>query len=511
MDKSHENIEKTDSIRLRCHFSIIFESLWQFWVAIILIVINQIDDVIEFVRSIGEDGGVVSFMREGGFWGLLAILLITFIVLGIQFFRWRKTYIIIEENLVIIERNTLKKYKNTIAMENISAINMERNLFERIVGTYRIKMDTGSLTTANETDVSIVFREDQAVRFRKTVLERMNAAKGGDPEQAVPEERQPDQLAAVNAAEKDILHCSVKDMLKHSLYTLPLLSLLIAVCGIGGACWYISRFGFDSFVRDALGGFIAVVFMVLGSLYNLVKKFLIYYDFTVYRDGNDLHVRCGLVNLRSYTIPVDKITALKIEQPLMSKLFHKYNTKVVTVGIGDEKGESSNITMSLSAEELMFWLKALVPEYVWGEMLKTNREERAGVKVRAVKSVKWHLFFAAWAVILSLLTTLPLLVSIGVPALIDLFILLLYVLSYMSAGYMIREEGLVVSDGYFTRQYSIFKYDRMQIMNMSYHPIAKRTGCGCGSVLLLNSAASIPYIKEELALEISDKMIGGRK
>ena len=157
MDKSHENIEKTDSIRLRCHFSIIFESLWQFWVAIILIVINQIDDVIEFVRSIGEDGGVVSFIREGGFWGLLAILLITLIVLGIQFFRWRKTYIIIEENLVIIERNTLKKYKNTIAMENISAINMERNLFERIVRPPRPPPAPARPPTTNETNDSIVF------------------------------------------------------------------------------------------------------------------------------------------------------------------------------------------------------------------------------------------------------------------------------------------------------------------------------------------------------------------
>lgn len=34
---------------------------------------------------------------------------------------------------------------------------------------------------------------------------------------------------------------------------------------------------------------------------------------------------------------------------------------------------------------------------------------------------------------------------------------------------------------------------------------------GSGTVMLLNSVAEIPYIKEKSAIEISDKMIGGTK
>lgn len=499
-----------NNIRLRCHFSTIFESLWQFWLVIILMIINQIEDIIEIINSIGEKG-IIEFMKAGGFWGIAAILALSVLVLGIQFFRWRKTWIILEDNLVIIERNTLRRYRNTIAIENISAVNMERNLFERIVGTYRIKMDTNSMTTANKTDVSIVLREDIAIELRKTIIERMAALKGGTVEKAVSEERQPDQLTWETAQGREVFHCTAKDMIKHSLYTLPLLSLLIAIGGIGGSCWYIFNFGFNGFMREALGGFIAVVLMVLGSLYNLVKKFLTYYDFTVYRDGKDLHVRCGLIKLRSYTVPVDKITAIEIEQPLISRIFHKYSAKVVTVGIGDEEEESSNITMSLSAGELMRWLKALTPEYVWGEMLEVEKEEKAGVKVRAVKSVKWHvmMIFAIW--IMTTFTEAPYLVSIGVPVTADLFILLLYILSHKAAGYMIRDKGMVVRNGFFAVHYSIFKYNRMQVMEMSYHPAAKRYDCGAGAVMLLNSAAGIPYIKKDLISKISDKMIGGTK
>ena len=39
-----------ENMKLRCHFSTIFESLWQFWVAIAVILLNQIDEVIDLVR-----------------------------------------------------------------------------------------------------------------------------------------------------------------------------------------------------------------------------------------------------------------------------------------------------------------------------------------------------------------------------------------------------------------------------------------------------------------------------
>lgn len=510
MDKRRNEEKGACMLRYRCHFSVIFERLWQFWIVILLMAVNQIDNVVELAESVGEKG-ISGFMTDGGFIGIAALALITLAVLAVQFFLWRKTFITLEDNLIIIERNTLRKYRNTIAVENLSAINMERNLFERIVGTYKLKLDTNSMTTADETDVTIVFREDIAVRFRSAVIERMNAVKGCENAGGALKERQPDQLFASAAENKDILHCDTPDIIKHTLYTLPLLSLTVAVCGICGASFYVSRFGFDSFIHELLGGFIAVALMVLGSLYNVVKRFFSYYDFTVYRDGKELHVRCGLIKLRSYTIPVDKITAINIEQPLVSRIFRKYSAKVVTVGIGDESGESSNITMSLSAEEMSFWLKTLVPEYVWGDMTAVNREERAGVSVRAFKSVKWHVFSVSAAALLIYFTELPIFVSVGVPAAIDLFILLIYVLSHSAAGYMIREEGMTLCEGCFTKCYSIFKCDRMQVINLTYHPAAKKSGCCNGRILLLNSSAGIPYIKEELALEISDRMIGGKK
>ena len=108
--------------------------------------------------------------------------------------------------------------------------------------------------------------------------------------------------------------------------------------------------------------------MVAGAVFDIVGKFLAYYGFTVYRDGRDLHVKRGLIRLQSYTIPTDKITALKIEQKPFSRLFGKYCANVVTVGVGDEEGESSNITMAVSKDELKKQLGELLPEYGWADV-----------------------------------------------------------------------------------------------------------------------------------------------
>ncbi len=494
-----------ESMRFRCDFSIIFESLWQFWLVIVLIIVNELDSVIEMVQQIGTDG-IIAFIKEGGFWGLLVILGVTLVVIGFQFLRWRKTWIILEDNLIILERNTLNKKRNTIAIENISAVNMERNLFERVVGTYRIKMDTNSMTTANETDISIVFREDIAIEFRRLVLERMNSLKGNT-EPALSEERQPDQLFESRMEGKAFYHYNFKDMIMHALYAMPLFSLLISIAGIGFTVWYVASFGWSDFIKEALGGFIAIAFIVLGCIWTIVKSFIAYYDFTVYRDGKDIHVRCGLIKLKSYTIPVDKISALEISQPFFSRIFKKYNAKVVTVGVGDEEDESSNITMSLSKEQLKEQLAELVPEYSWADYEGVIPEEKAGMTVRLVKSIKWHLITAAAIIVLMFVLDAPWWIGILIPLALDGFINLMYVLSHKTAGYLLNDEGAVMCDGYFNKRYMVLRYKKAQYMSLTHHPAAKKYGVCDGAVMLLNSASGIPYIKLELADELQKRII----
>ena len=75
-----------EKIRLRCHFSSIFESLWQFWAVIAITLFNQIDTIIEVVRDV-KSSGIRQALAEGGIWGLALILSLTGAVLLFQFLR----------------------------------------------------------------------------------------------------------------------------------------------------------------------------------------------------------------------------------------------------------------------------------------------------------------------------------------------------------------------------------------------------------------------------------------
>lgn len=497
-----------EKIRMRCHFSSIFESLWQFWAIIAVTLFNQIDTIIELVQDM-KSSGIRQALAEGGIWGLAVILAVTAAVLLFQFLRWRKTWVTLDGNLIIIERNTLNRIHNTIAVENLSAVNVERNLFERIVGTARIKMDTNSMTTADKTDVSLVFREDKAIAFRQAVISRMNQAKGAAAEENLAEDIRPDVVPESIAESGNVFSYGAWDMAKHSFYSMSIINLLIVVGGIASSVWYrTSEYYEPGAVLEHAGAVIPVLLVFVSAAYGLIKKYIIYYNFRVYRDGDDLHLRYGLLKLKSYTVPIDKISALQIVQPTLSRIFRKYQARIVTVGVGDERSELSNLTMAVSKEELLHQLGVLIPEFMGEGILEgVSRESRKGIGVRAVKSVKWILMIAAGAAATGLWTELPTWIIACCAAGLLGFIILLYGLSHISAGWKKGEQALVLMEGCFAKNWTVCRYDKVQMLSLVAHPAARYMGINRGSVHMLKMAAQMPYMEDEQAEEIAKAVI----
>lgn len=494
----------SEKIRVRCHFSSIFEGLWQFWAVIIIALFNQIDTIVEVAREI-KTSGIRQIAAEGGIWGLAAVLAVTAAVFIFQFLRWRKTWITLDGNLIIIERNTLNRLHNTIAVENLSAVNVERNLFERIVGTARIKMDTNSMTTADKTDVSLVFREDKAIEFRQAVIRQMNLVKGTAEEENLQKDMRPETVPEEIEKAGKVFFYGAGDMALHCFFSMSIFNFLLVVCGIAASVWYCtSEYYEPGVLTENAGALIPVLLVFAGAAWSLIRKYIVYYNFRVYRDGDDLHLRYGLLKLKSYTVPVDKITALKICQPTLSRIFKRYQAKIVTVGVGDEKGELSNLTMAVPKEELLHQLGVLIPEFM-GESIFEDvcGESRKGVAVRAVKSVKWILMIAAGAVVTGLWTDIQTWMIALCAAVLLGFIILLYGLSHISAGWKKGEQALVLMQGCFQKTWTVCRYDKVQMISLVAHPAARPMGIKRGTVHMLQMVAEIPYMKDEQAEEIA--------
>ena len=135
--------------KFRNHISIIIE---QIGAGIVALAVLAVSIVMQNVEEMEETD--MSFLQGKGMIIFLVLALFLVLSVGNRIFAWANTYICIEENAVVIERGKVNKKKNTIGIWNISNINIEQNLFEMILGTCKVKLDTNSRSTADSTDVN---------------------------------------------------------------------------------------------------------------------------------------------------------------------------------------------------------------------------------------------------------------------------------------------------------------------------------------------------------------------
>ena len=154
--------EETQGMRFRNHISIIAEQTGGLLIAILIVLVPSL---LENIDELMETG--LEFMD--GKWLLVNLGLILFflVIIALQYAVWSKTYISLQDNAVVIERNTLNKKKNTIGIRNISNINTEQNLLRCSWARVKVKLDTNSRSTADSTDVKIVLKKADALAFKQ--------------------------------------------------------------------------------------------------------------------------------------------------------------------------------------------------------------------------------------------------------------------------------------------------------------------------------------------------------
>ena len=163
------------SERFRNHISIVAEQLgrglWFVGAVAVGGVVQNVREAVQLAQLGREAGGAV-------LQGLLVALVFLVILVAWQVLVWARTFISIDGTTLVIERNTLNRKVNTIGIGNISNVNTEQNLFEMLVGTCKIKLDTNSLSTADSTDVKIVLKKREAEVFCARITRIMEEMAG---------------------------------------------------------------------------------------------------------------------------------------------------------------------------------------------------------------------------------------------------------------------------------------------------------------------------------------------
>lgn len=488
--------------KMRCHVSIVIENAGKLLGALLFFAISQIDDVIKHLSDFNRMESKTYLLGFGVF--VLAFLL----VLGFHLFRWFKTTIWLEDGTIMVERDTMNKRKNTYNIKHISNIDMEQNLFERLIGTCKIKIDTNSSVLAGSTDIKIVFSKQKAMEFKRKILSYM----GESEEKGVTEREKQEEF--------DVVY-SGKDILLHCFYSVPILSLVIllgAIVGFFVLMRYVdTSYTFVDFVRDAIGGVVAIFLLVLSSAYSLVKGFFEFYGFQAKRSNDRIYINSGLLRKNMHTIPVDKINGIKLVQPLMSRFFGRYQVEVINIGTGDEKKESANLLLSCTKEEVRKYMQVLVPEYK--NFIDQPIQKQSA---RYFYHVAYNLVMTALFLTIAFFTfryftealpvdLLPTWVAFAAEGGILIVCLLGFVLSYLSSGYYIGQDYLIVTRGVLARTYSMIRYEKIQQMQIRETLLSKVTKLNKANVFILaalkNSITLLPLANEETLEQIAEKML----
>lgn len=515
-----------DKRRFRNHISIIIEQIGG---GILALAVLAVSILLQSAEELAETD--FSFLHGKTLIVILAMLGLLAVSVGNRVFAWANTYICIEENAIVIERGKVNKKKNTIGIRNISNINIEQNLFEMILGTCKVKLDTNSRSTADSTDVTIILKKADAAKFKAEITRKMQ---GQDPVRDPAAERgihtaggalygQEDGNARIQEPqaweEEDEafdIRAEFGDVFSHGIFSVNIFSLLILIGAFAGtvvtAVQILEKPNLLSSLLGAAAGIIVAAGIVLSALWDTVKDFIRYYDFRAKRRGDKIYIRYGFLKKMEYTIPVDKIQALKIRQSFVARIFQRYMAEIVNVGMGDEKEEQNSFLVLYSTEKkLKEQLELLLPEFAPTAEQKVERLPGSVWAAWALPGVIYALVVCISAAVCAVfMPKYRILIWLGAAGLI-LMVLIGMVLKYKTDGSGADGGFLKLCHGYFGKNYISVRYTNIQYMEIKQNFIARAAGIRRGEIHLLASSANashgIPYFKGNLHERIRQGML----
>lgn len=479
--------------KFRCHFTIIIEKMWKSFFVLVFAfftgIFNNLPDItVDYKNSTEDAFGILFFILL-----ILVVFIISFIYHTLI---WYKTYISIENNAIVIDKNTLNHTKNNIGIQNISNINTEQNVFEMLFHTCTVKLDTNSLSTANKTDVKIVLKKEDAENFQRKVMEIM--------QKEIYNNQENSDHSPKEGINYDI-EASGQEIVLHGLYSLNLISVLVFWgCLISGIIMLQKLFLEDTSwanISSILVSFFTTFIFLVSSIKDILNRFIKFYNFKAARIKDKLYLQYGLFKKVNYTIPTDKINAIHIKQSFLARLFGMYTIELINVGMGDDEGsKSAFLLLYCKKSQIKQRLFQLLPEFLDTIDINTVRQPRRSWIPRLFNLFIFSGFFIGGTFITNqCFFPIPWQFGIGVGTLYFLLILTM-ICSYFTAGLLMSEQYLTITHGCFKKTYTCIKYEKVQFVRLKQTFLTKKLGITKGHIFLLantsNQTHVLPYFYE---------------
>ncbi len=413
--------------------------------------------------------------------------------------KWFNTSILIEENFLIYREGALLKEEMVIPLRSISLIELERNIIYRIFKLRKIKIDSVYPSSKKNAEIIMVLKKKDLESLYGNLSYRMR--------NLIHDEREINQTLVYNIS---AVHLILLSMLRNNI--------LLGIGVLYSSIHFMSKIykGLNqeliSFFKNVieenvisrdtiLAIFLSALFLfsillLIVLIFSVLAILSKYYKFTIYRNNYYLKVEYGLITRRSYSIPMESIHAVKIEQNIINQIFKFYTIKCCVVGYGNSINEDELIFPLCNEKGYRDILKNLIPEFIFeGKVYRPEKKDlrrffTIPIQVALYSSIGFFLLTnEIW----------PLLISVPV-------VIIERTLLYKNTKIGFGKDLYYVSYKSLNRRQIFIKRSSMEEIRVTSNPLQIRKKLG-NFKLRFYSQKKLDWIKlKNLKLEIYDEL-----
>lgn len=287
------------------------------------------------------------------------------------FLKWLNEFIVMNNNNVLYKKGIFYNQTIKIPLDSISLVESNQNLLYFILGLRQIKIESIS-PTDRHFEITIILKKKKGSEFQ-ALIEKLENEK-------IKENK---EINGKIRYKISFTHLLILATLRSNIFLgigiiYSILHVLYDVnkkMGVTIKNLLINNIGFGDLrshrIIEALFFFfiimiIVIIIILLFSIVGLVCK---YYRFRVYRNNNHIYIKHGLIVRRNYSVKIENIHAIKVEQNFINQILNLYTIKASIVGFGNQISEGEIMFPICNEKECKKIINDLIPEFAFNELM----------------------------------------------------------------------------------------------------------------------------------------------
>ncbi|MBD7912224.1 PH domain-containing protein [Clostridium cibarium] len=436
------------------------------WIIIVYDIINSIKNFWVLLIL------MLSYREKYLFIGI-AVVLVGIIAVAIK--KWLNTEFYLNDNMLVYKTGIFERSKQEIPFNKINTIDIGKTLLDRIFDICTVKIDSGS-AVEKKSEFKIKLQYVLAENLRDNILKgknNINIEKFEENKKGEPIER-------IITIKEIIIYAVTKSKLGWAI----------------GGCFALFNFtdnvkGFvktsvvkdlsqsinisDSFLENRTSLIIIIICMIviayiivilLSIIYEIVKL----YQFSIKVQNKNFSISYGMFSKKEYSIPIEKIHALKYKQGMLQQLLGIYTLEVITIGYGDERNEKAILYPIANDKFNKEFLGKILPEMIF--LGKVNKPPKSSIKRFIFLRVITTLIILI--LLYFIIKAIPSELKLGIIVIITLINILLGYFNYKNTSLGVTKKIILASSGSLTKTTTLIKQSSIQSIEKTENPFQRK-------------------------------------